>query len=268
MRLFGSKVEFGLWYNRILPCLIIADIIAISLSVIFQISEDTLFYLELFDLFVCIILLTEYFFGLIRAPSKRKFIFNFDNLLGLVAAIPFDFIIYLLVPVNFPVYILGYLRLLRLIRIVSFVKVSNVGKFFEKTGFHNIILAIGIIILISTAILCLFGTSYSPFDYFYFVIVTLTTVGYGDITPQTYNEKVITIFLVLIGIIFFSTITASISSFLTDKMMDDGGSDVDEIKKSVEENSKTILNELDMVKKENQKLQREMDELKEIIKNK
>ena len=266
--IFGRGKDFGLWYRRILPGLIIADIVLITISLILQISDDALYYIELFDLFVCIILLTEYFHGLIRAPSKRNFIFNFGNLMGLVASIPFDFIIYLFAPANFSVSILGYLRLLRFIRIISFAQMGNVGKFFEKTGFHKIILSIGVIILASTAMLCLFGTSYSPFDYFYFVIVTLTTVGYGDITPQTYNEKVMTMFLVLIGIIFFSTITASISSFLTDKMLDDGEDDIDEVKRSVEENSKTILHELDTVKKENQKLHREIDELKEMIKNK
>ena len=266
MMIFGSDNDFGWWYRRILPGIIIADIALITISLILQISDDALYYIELFDLFVCIILLMEYFHGLITAPSKIKFIFNFDNLIVLFASIPFDFIFYMFVPVNFPVSILGYLRLLRFIRIISFARMGHLGKFFEKTGFHKIILAIGVIILASTAMLCLFGTSYSPFDYFYFVIVTLTTVGYGDITPQTYNEKVMTMFLVLIGIIFFSTITASISSFLTDKMLDDGEDDIDEVKRSVEENSKTILNELDTVKKENQKLQREIDELKELLK--
>lgn len=140
--------------------------------------------------------------------------------------------------------------------------------FFEKTRFHKIILGIGIIILTSTAMLCIFGTSYSPFDYFYFVIVTLTTVGYGDITPVTYNERVMTIFLVLIGIIFFSTITASISSFLTENMLESDEDGIDEVKKSVDEKSERILNELDEVRKENRELKNEIDELKELIKNK
>lgn len=108
---------------------------------------------------------------------------------------------------------------------------ASIIGFFEKTRFHKIILGIGIIILTSTAMLCIFGTSYSPFDYFYFVIVTLTTVGYGDITPVTYNERVMTIFLVLIGIIFFSTITASISSFLTENMLESDEDGIDEVKK-------------------------------------
>lgn len=55
------------------------------------------------------------------------------------------------------------------------------------------------------------------FDDFYFVIVILTTSGYGDVTPQTYNEKVIAILFA--GIFIFSTITAEISSFLTEHLL-------------------------------------------------
>ena len=41
-----------------------------------------------------------------------------------------------------------------------------------------------------------------------------------------------------------------------------------ELKQEIGEKSENILNELDVVRKENEKLQQQIDELKEIIKNK
>ena len=114
-----------------------------------------------------------------------------------------------------------------------------------------------------------YGPTYGLLDDLYFVIVTLTTVGYGDITPVTYNEKVLTMFLVLFGILMFSAITAAISSFLTDKIVESSADDdMKELKQEIGEKSENILNELDVVRKENEKLQQQIDELKEIIKNK
>ena len=45
-------------------------------------------------------------------------------------------------------------------------------------------------------------------DSIYFCVVTLTTVGYGDITPKTDSGKIFTIFYILIGV---GIIAASLS---------------------------------------------------------
>ena len=264
MGVFDKGVNIKNLYGKILYNLIILDIIFISISLVFQIPNNILLYIQIFDFIVCIILLVEYFtieaFNSCSTP---------DNLLGLIASIPIDFLIYLFVPVNFPVTIFGYLRLLKLFLIFPVEKFNAIKNFFEQTRFHKIVGGITVIILVFTVLLYIFGTSYGLFDDFYFVIVTLTTVGYGDITPQTYNEKILTMILILIGIVVFSTITAAISSFLTDRLIEgDSDDDVEKIKKSIEEQSENIVDELNAVREQNQKLQKEIDELKELIKNK
>ena len=98
------------------------------------------------------------------------------------------------------------------------------------------------------------------------MIVTLTTVGYGDIVPQTFNDKIITILLVIVGIFIVSTITAALSSYLTDRLI---GADetemMEDIKSIIEENSREVRDELKAVRDENKKLQDEINELKELI---
>lgn len=49
-------------------------------------------------------------------------------------------------------------------------------------------------------------------DGFYWALVTVTTVGYGDITPTTPSGKLIASFLILLGLGLIATITAIVSA--------------------------------------------------------
>lgn len=48
----------------------------------------------------------------------------------------------------------------------------------------------------------------------YFVMTTLTTVGYGDFSPQTNFEKIIGIIIMILGIAFFSYIMGNFTDVL------------------------------------------------------
>ena len=59
---------------------------------------------------------------------------------------------------------------------------------------------------------------------FWWTIVTITTVGYGDYAPESFYGRILAIFLMLAGIGLVSTITGSISSiFTTRKIMQGRG---------------------------------------------
>jgi hypothetical protein len=49
---------------------------------------------------------------------------------------------------------------------------------------------------------------------FYFVVTTIMTVGYGDLTAQSISEKVLCILLMIIGVIAFSFATGALSSII------------------------------------------------------
>lgn len=52
-------------------------------------------------------------------------------------------------------------------------------------------------------------------DALYFTVLTVTTVGYGDITAQTRPGRIYTIFLMVMGVAFVAIVTAFATSFLT-----------------------------------------------------
>jgi len=68
------------------------------------------------------------------------------------------------------------------------------------------------------------GSGFNPritnfVDAFYFTIVTMATVGYGDITPRTSDARIFTISLIVLGLAVFATSLPAIVAPLIDKRM-------------------------------------------------
>lgn len=262
MKILGKErnLKFFLWYYCF-NGLVIIDMFLITIAIIFQIPKNILINIQYFDLIVCLILLGEYTYNLYLSSPKKDYLLDPMNIIGLIASIPFDFILITAIPGS------GLLRYLRLFKLSRVFFLSSRLKFIkelcEKTGLHKILGILIITIIAFTSLFYFFGPSFGQFNDFYFVIATLTTVGYGDVIPKTYNEKVLTIILILIGIFVFSTITAAISSFLTDRIIGYDKEDMkNEIKEDIEEKSEIILNELKIAREENKMLKEEINELK------
>ena len=60
------------------------------------------------------------------------------------------------------------------------------------------------------------GSIKSVFDAFWWMIATISTVGYGDIVPKTIAGRVLGIAIIIIGTSIFSLITGSVASYLVD----------------------------------------------------
>jgi voltage-gated potassium channel Kch len=76
--------------------------------------------------------------------------------------------------------------------------------------------AINQIILVATGLIVFGATFYhiveklSWLDAFYFTVITLATVGYGDIVPHTNLGKLFTIFYVIVGIAVFVALARAV----------------------------------------------------------
>ncbi|ALT69009.1 ion transporter [Methanobrevibacter millerae] len=249
------------WF--ILNILVLIDIVCILLLICFELPSDIAWALYIFDLMVCFILLGEFCINFYLSKPKKVFLKQKSNWIDLIAAIPFD----LILPAIF-----SSARFLRLIRLLKFLRVivlfskffDSLNIFLKKSNLDRIGLGIILTVLFFTLLMYFFGPSYGLFDDFYFVVVTLTTVGYGDITPVTFNEKVIALILIIVGIFIFSMITAAISSYLTDRLISE---DEKVDKEAIMDSLNSISEELKEIKRENSKLQEQNEMLgNEILK--
>lgn len=94
--------------------------------------------------------------------------------------------------------------------------------------------------------------------------------------PHTVKDKAITIVLIFCGVFVFSTITAAISSYLTDRLLTSNDLTIEEaVEELLEEKVhpindelKDIKNQLELSNRQNDELKEEIKELKELIKSK
>lgn len=76
---------------------------------------------------------------------------------------------------------------------------KTILSFFQDKQYRDLLLT-SLIILSLGSVVYHFLEGWSWLDSIYFSIITLTTIGYGDFSPQTSGGKLFTIFYILIGI--------------------------------------------------------------------
>lgn len=185
--------------------LLLINIIACTLFVFESIPayEDYEKYFRILEIITVTFFLVEYILRYWTAEKKLSYVFSLMSFIDLLAILP-------------SVFAYGdfrFMRVLRVFRIFRFFRFFEHHKFIfgEITRTHLHILRIAFVIL---AIIFLdAGLIYniegkanpevftSFFDAVYFSFVTITTVGFGDMTPVSFYGKLATLFIIILGII-------------------------------------------------------------------
>ncbi len=159
---------------------------------------------NLIETIIIVIFIIEYLLRFWVAARKLKFFFNIYSLIDLAA----------ILPIFFAQQYFQVIRVFRTLRILRMIRFLEDRHFFFGSikAVHLIIFRISYImfaiVFVSSGLIFYTEHNINPenfrtfFDGVYFSIVTLTTVGFGDITPLSDYGRVITILIIISGILF------------------------------------------------------------------
>ena len=128
-------------------------------------------------------------------------------------------------------------RVLRTLRVIPILVrgLSALGRLFKKRGFGYVSVAFVGVALVAGGLFAMFE-GYSLVDGLWWTVVTLTTVGYGDLSPTTPGGRATAAVLMVTSIGVVSFITANIAALFIeeDEETDDLANEVRAIRKRLD----------------------------------
>lgn len=214
----NPKSRFFAYFIQIL---IFVSIVSFSFETVQDLEPQTRRWLRGIEIFCVMVFTLEYLLRIYVADKKAKFIFSFYGIIDFLAILPF----YLALGIDLRS--LRALRFLRLFRMLKLMRYNRAIKHFTRAivmAKEEILLFLFvtlILIYFSAVGIYYFENQAQPehfssvFDSLWWAIITLTTVGYGDVYPITVGGRIFTFFILMIGLGIVAIPTGIISSALT-----------------------------------------------------
>jgi voltage-gated potassium channel len=149
----------------------------------------------------------EYFARLLCVRHPLRYVFSFYGVVDLFAFLPSY--INLFIPTTNDLLMVRVLRLLRVFRVLKlaeFMRESEtlrVALYASRRKIAVFISVIIVVVLIMGTVMYLIEGEENGFDSIprgvYWAVVTLTTVGYGDVTPHTVLGRLLACFIMIMG---------------------------------------------------------------------
>lgn len=217
--IFGTDTPVGKGFDVILLVMILMSVMVVLLESVKTLQEKHHDFFASAEWIFTIIFTAEYLLRIYSHPKPIKYITSFMGIIDLVAVLPtylgliFDQATFLLTIRAF--------RLLRMFRILKLTRYMIEGNQLLKamrSSLYKITIFFGVVltmVLLMGTLMYLVEGENSGFtsipQSIYWAIVTITTVGYGDVAPATVLGKMIASVMMLTGYSIIAVPTGIIS---------------------------------------------------------
>jgi voltage-gated potassium channel len=205
--IFEADTLAGKWFDIILLWSILLSVIAVMLESVESISTIYGNELRIIEWIFTIIFTLEYIARILSVGKPLKYMFSFYGIIDFISIVPT--FIGIFVSGTHTLSVIRSIRLLRVFRILKLVKFIGEANLLAKALKASrpkivvFLFAVLSLTFILGTVMYLIESPEAGFTSIptsiYWAIVTLTTVGYGDIAPQTVLGQTLASLIMIIG---------------------------------------------------------------------
>jgi voltage-gated potassium channel len=205
--IYGTHTRAGKIFDIALLVVIVYSVIVVMLESIPSFDEKFHRFLDISEWIVTILFTIEYILRIICIKSPKRYIFSFFGIIDLLSTIP-KYLSFFIVGSQYITAFraLRLLRVFRILKLVRFIGESNNLLRALKASRTKIFIFVFFILVVSVLLGTIMYLVEGPEHGFnsiphsvYWTIVTLTTVGYGDISPETGLGQIIATIIMIVG---------------------------------------------------------------------
>lgn len=220
---FEADTTAGKIFDIVIICLILLSILIVVLESVKDFRDDYGLLFWRFEWILTILFTVEYILRIIAVKRPLRYILSFYGLIDLLAILPTY--ISLFIPGTQYLMTIRILRLLRIFRILKLSEyiseaniISNALIASRKKITVFFVAVLTLVTVIGSLIYVIEGEEHGFTDIptsIYWAIVTLTTVGYGDLSPRTHLGKAFASLVMIMGYAIIAVPTGIVTAEIT-----------------------------------------------------
>jgi len=221
--IFGAETPAGRWFDVILIFSILASVAVVMLDSIQTVQSDHGRLLNGLEWFFTFLFTVEYVLRLLCSPRPGRYATSFFGVVDLVSLLPTYLAV--LFPAGRFFIVLRILRILRVFRVLKLVQYVGEASVLQRALWASRRKIIVFLFALLTLVIVLGSLMYviegeangftSIPRSVYWAVVTLTTVGYGDISPRTNLGQMLAMVIMILGYSIIAVPTGIVTAEIT-----------------------------------------------------